>query len=276
MVARICSRLDGIPLAIELAAARVRLLSVDQIAARLSDSFRLLTGGSRTVLPRHQTLKALIDWSYNLLLPVERTLLVSLSVFSGGWTLEAAEAVCGLKDQIEVFPLLAQLVDKSLVLAVQEGSADTRYRLLETIRQYAREKSIELAGSERVRDRHLDYFLMLARRARPHLRSKEQSAWLDRLDIELDNLRLALEWSLFARLQDGLQLASAFFWFWHIRGHGSEGIEWLERLLEAEAQARAGQDAGPEQRLNRAEALDAIGFLKIMKNQYGASKAYLS
>jgi predicted ATPase/class 3 adenylate cyclase/DNA-binding CsgD family transcriptional regulator len=276
VIARICSRLDGIPLAIELAAARVRLLSVDQIAARLADSFRLLTGGSRTVLPRHQTLKALIDWSYNLLSPPERTLLVTLSVFAGGWTLEAAEEVCGRHDQIEVFPLLAQLVDKSLVMAVQEGRSETRYRLLETIRQYTREKSIETGGGEEVHDRHLDYFLKLARQAEPHLRGKDQAVWFDRLDIELDNLRQALEWSLFVRLQDGLQLGAALLWFWHIRGHGTEGIDWLNQLLEAELQARAGQAGGPDQRQIRAKALHAVGFLSNMQNEVVKSKVYLT
>ena len=275
LIARICSRLDGIPLAIELAAARVRLLSVDQIAARLDDAFRLLTGGSRTVLPRHQTLKALIDWSYNLLSPPERILLARLSVFCCGWSLEAAEEVCGEAGQIEVLPLLAQLVDKSLVLAVQEGGADTRYRLLETIRQYAREKANEIGGWERVRDRHLDYFLKQARQAEPHLRGREQVAWLDRLEIELDDLRLALEWSSSERLADGLGLATSLLWFWHIRGHGSEGIDWLERLLEAEAAARQGQAAEPDQRLRRARALCAAGFLIQFQNQPVKSKAYL-
>ena len=126
VIGRICNRLDGIPLAIELAAARVRLLSVEQIAARLEDAFRLLDGGNRTALPRHQTLKALIDWSYNLLSAPERRLLIRSAVFAGGWTLEAAEEICGEEDRSEIFPLLAQLVDKSLVMAGQGGEAEAR------------------------------------------------------------------------------------------------------------------------------------------------------
>ena len=254
---------------------RVRLLSVDQIAARLADAFRLLTGGSRTVLPRHQTLRALIDWSYNLLSPPERALLLRLSVFAGGWTLEAAEEVCGGPDQIDVLPLLAQLVDKSLVQTVQEGRAEARYSLLETIRQYAREKAFETPGGEDVRDRHLDYFHRLACQAAPHLRSLEQTAWLDRLDVELDNLRLALEWALFAHLPDGLHLATVLLWFWHIRGHGTEGIDWLERLLEADRLATPDLAAGPDRRLERANALNALGFLYNMQNQMAKASGYL-
>jgi predicted ATPase/class 3 adenylate cyclase len=277
-IARICSRLDGIPLAIELAAARVRLLSADQIVTRLDDAFRLLTGGSRTVLPRHQTLQASIDWSFNLLSPPERSLLINLSVFAGGWTLEAAEEVCGQQDQVnqmDVLPLLAQLVDKSLVLAVQEDQADTRYRLLETIRQYARQKSSEIGGGVELHDRHLDYFLKLALEAEPHLRGAHQRTWLDRLEFELDNLRLALEWSLPSRAQDGLELSAALLWFWHIRGHGSEGITWLKRLLEAETSTRANQDAGTAQRLSLAKALNAAGFLIYMQIGYIQSQSYL-
>ena len=275
VIARICNRLDGIPLAIELAATRVRLLSVEQIASRLDDAFRLLTGGSRTVLPRQQTLKASIDWSYNLLTQPERLLLVSLSIFAGGWTLEAAEAVCGDDGKLDVLPFLAQLVDKSLVLVAQQGRLDTRYRLLETIRQYAREKVSEIGGGERVRDRHLDYYLTLARQAAPHLRGKDQVAWLERLEMELGNLRLALEWSLYARSADGLELGTALLWFWHIRGYGIEGIDWLERLLEAYNQSQISMVEQDEMRLKRANALLALGFLVSMQRQPVKSREYL-
>jgi predicted ATPase/class 3 adenylate cyclase len=273
VIARICSRLDGIPLAIELAAARLRMLSVEQVANRLDDAFRLLTGGSRTVLPRHQTLRALIDWSYNLLTPPERSLLVSLSVFAGGWTLEAAEAVCatcGAGEQADVFSLLGQLSDKSLVMVVRTensapgASSGVRYRLLETIRQYAHEKSTEFPFIQEVRDRHLAYYLDQARLAEPHLRTRDQSTWLNLLDTELDNLRLALDWSLGAHPREGLLLAAALLWFWHIRGHQSEGVDWLERLLEA-------HPAKDEPAL-RAAALDTLGFLYHMQYQVQKSR----
>lgn len=277
VIARICSRLDGIPLAIELAAARLRMLSLEQIASRLDDAFRLLTGGSRTVLPRHQTLRALIDWSYNLLTHPERRLLVSLSVFAGGWTLEAAEAVCttcGTDEQADVFSLLGQLSDKSLVMVVKAdytasgAGAGVRYRLLETIRQYAHEKSTEFPFIQEVRDRHLDYFLAQARQAEPYLRTRDQAAWLNLLDTELDNLRLAMDWSLAARPREGLILATTLLWFWHIRGHHSEGSDWLERLLEVYPAADAP--------LLRAAALDTLGFLYHMQYQVQKSRPLYS
>ena len=228
LIARISQRLDGIPLAIELAAARTRMLSLDQIAARLDHAFRLLTGGSRAALPRHQTLKALIDWSYNLLSPEERLLLLRLSVFAGGWSLEAAEQVCA--DQGEgdaqhailllpeqILDLLGQLIDKSLIQIDQDPAeeaprqGEVRYRMLETVRQYAHERLTETSGAEdardpasRVREHHLDYFLSLTLQAEPHLRVTGSRGWLDRLDRELDNLRLALEWSLAGSVEKGL------------------------------------------------------------------------
>jgi predicted ATPase/class 3 adenylate cyclase len=277
LVVRICQRLDGIPLAIELAAARVRLLRVEEIAARLDDSFRLLTGGSRTVLSRHQTLRALIDWSYNLLSADEKVLFVRLSVFAGGFTLEAAEHVCSdnlvstsidiqsttdaLIDPDSILDLLTQLVDKSLVIPIEDpGGNETRYRMLETIRQYARDKLHDSGSGAQVRDQHLVYYLLLAEEAEPYLRSSTQIAWLDRLDAELDNLRLALEWSLAGRVDGGLRLAAALLWFWHIRGHGNEGSTWLEQLLAA-GQDASGPDARPNRRLIRARALIVAGFL---------------
>ncbi len=272
-VRRICQRLDGIPLAIELAAARVRVLSVDEIAARLDDSFRLLTGGSRTVLSRHQTLRALIDWSYNLLTPPERTLFLRLSVFAGGFTLAAAESICAdsaALDRVDILDLLAQLVDKSLVIPVDAApttAAPTgmRYRLLETIRQYARDRLHDAGGGSAVRDRHLDYFLRLAEEAEPQLRRGEQVAWLDRLEGELDNVRLALEWSLAARVDDGLRLAGALLWFWHIRGHRNEGIDWVKQLVAAQGDLDGAGE--PERHLIRGRAFLALGFLTQFQNQ---------
>ncbi len=177
-VAQICHRLDGIPLAIELAAGRVKLLSVEQIAARLQDRFKLLTGGSRTATPRHQTLRAAIDWSYELLSEAERALLRRLSVFAGGWSLEAAEAVCS-GDQIEesaVLELQSHLVDKSLVV-VEKTPGETRYRLLTTIRDYAGDRLQEAGEADRLGARHRDWFLQLVERAVPELRGPAQAVW---------------------------------------------------------------------------------------------------
>src|SRR5262249_7461076 len=215
-VAQICCRLDGLPLATELAAARVKSLSVEQIAARLDDQFRLLTGGSRTALPRQQTLRALIDWSHNLLGEAERTVFRRLSVFAGGWTIEAAEAV-GAGDGVDgsdVLDLLTQLVNKSLVM-FEERNGQGRYRMLETIRQYARDKVVESGENEVVRDHHLSCFVRLAEEAAPELRGKDVKAWLDRLEREIENVRMALDWATgTVRLQDGLRLATALEWFW--------------------------------------------------------------
>ena len=235
-LAEICRRLDGIPLAIELAAARVRAFSVDQIAARLDDRFRLLTAGQRTAMPRQQTLRATVDWSYMLLSDPERALLRRLSVFAGGWAFEAAEAVAA-GDGIHtyaVLDLLPQLVDKSLVIAEEQRGA-VRYRLLETIRQYARDRLQEAGEAERTRDRHLTYFLQLAEEAEPKLRGSEDRLFLVRLEEEHANLRLALEWGLTpsARGDAALRLSGALTWFWWLRSYHDEGRRWLARALAA-------------------------------------------
>src|SRR5215216_2463322 len=191
-IAQICHRLDGIPLALELAAARVAIFSPEEIAARLGDRFKLLTGGSRTALPRQQTLRALIDWSYDLLSEEEQTLLRQLSVFADGWTFEAAEAVC---PDLDVLNLLTQLVNKSLVMA-DERENSTRYHLLETIRQYARDKLLEAGESEQVRNQHLDFFLKFAEEAEQYMNGPQEMEWRTLLDAEYDNLRTALEWGM--------------------------------------------------------------------------------
>jgi non-specific serine/threonine protein kinase len=214
-VAKVCRRLDGMPLAIELAAARVRVLAVEQIAARLDDRFRLLTGGSRTVLPRHQTLRAAMDWSYDLLSEPERALFRRLSVFAGGWTLEAAEAICpgeGI-EAAAVLDLLTSLVDKSLVL-VETRTGEARYRLLETIRQYSRNRQGRSGEAATVQRRHRDWYLALAERAEAELRGPRQETWLERLEVEHDNLRAALEWSAGQPATDAeMRLAGALRWF---------------------------------------------------------------
>ena len=235
-VAAICVRLDGIPLALELAAARLGSLSVPEIGSRLDQRFRLLTGGSRTALPRHQTLRALIDWSYELLTPEERIVLDRLSVFAGGWTLAAAEAVtAGDAGDWQVLDHLAALVDKSLVQAeVMHGS--TRYRLLETVRHYAAERLALRAGSEldQTRAAHRDHYLALVETADTHLRGPDEARWLDRLEVEFDNIRAALAFSLADPdgTEPGLQLAAGLRWFCNMRGHGGEILQALNVLLE--------------------------------------------
>ncbi len=247
-IAQICRRLDGIALAIELAAARVKLLKVEQIAARLDDAFRFLTGGSRTALPRQQTLRATVDWSYNLLAADERALLRRLAVFAGGWTLEAAEVVCGDKpgsegageqgggspavlSESDILDLLSHLVDKSLVMVDREQGDEVRYRLLETVRQYAREKLAESGEGSALRDRHLDFFVMLAEQAEPEIRSHNQVEWLDRLDADLENLRAALEWGQERDVEKFARLASALWRYWLVRDYIGEASQQLTQAL---------------------------------------------
>ncbi|MBI5302036.1 MAG: tetratricopeptide repeat protein [Chloroflexi bacterium] len=246
-VAQVCARLDGIPLAIELATARLKVLSAEQIATRLDDRFTLLTGGSRTALPRHQTLRATMDWSYDLLSDAERSLLRRLSVFAGGFSLEAIEAVVSGQWSVDsnlttdhhplstVLDLLTALLDKSLIVVEQRDNA-TRYRLLETMRQYAREKLAEANESEIYARRHCDWFLRFAEQAEPHVLASEQLEWCERLERDMENLRAALTWSLgqtdHARGEMALRLARALAWFWIFRGYWNEAHTWMERALE--------------------------------------------
>jgi len=194
-VAQVCYRLDGIPLAIELAAARVKVLPVEQISERLDDCFRLLAAGSRTAMPRHRTLHATMDWSHELLPEAERTLFRRLSVFSDGFSLDAAEWVCAGEEleRDEGLELLSHLVDKSLVVAREEGG-EARYRLLETVRQYGWERLSESDEAVEFRERHAGYYLALAEEAEPELKREGQVAWLERLERERDNLRAAMRW----------------------------------------------------------------------------------
>jgi len=236
-VAQICHRLDGIPLAIELAAAKIRALSVEQIAKRLDDRFRLLTGGSRTTLERHQTLRAAIDWSYNLLPSAEQVLFRRLPVFVNGWTLEAAESVCGdetassVVRRDDVLNLLEHLINKSIVIK-EEIQQETRYRMLETMRQYANEKLVESGESDALRDHHLDYFLTLAETAQPHLQSAEQVEWLKQLDAEHENLRATLDWAIGKKsAEPALRLAGALGYFWDLHSYWLEGAKWLDQAL---------------------------------------------
>jgi predicted ATPase/DNA-binding XRE family transcriptional regulator len=262
-ISQVCQHLDGIPLALELAAARVRGLGIEQIASRLDDRFHLLTGGARTVLPRHQTLQASIDWSHDLLTESERVLLRRLSIFAGGWTLEAAEQVCadGGINSNQILDLLLHLVDKSLVVAETQAT-ETRYQMLETIRQYAREKLWAAGEEENMRQRQLVYFVDLAERAELNLRAFDMVIWLDRMEAELDNIRMALDWAQESDIEAQLRLASALLWFWHIRGHVNEGVDWLERGLSLDALEQGDQPLRPRRAMIRGKALNATGLLR--------------
>jgi predicted ATPase/DNA-binding SARP family transcriptional activator len=254
-VVEVCERLGGLPLAIELAAARVKLLSVEQISARLDDRFQLLTEGSRTALPRQQTLRAAIDWSHDLLTEREKSLLQRLSVFAGGWTLEAAEAVCTGEAIAadEVLDLLGQLVDRSLV-QVEAARSRMRYRLLETIRQYGAEKLRASGAEAALRCRHRDWCLALAEQAELELRGEGQGEWLTRLEEEHDNLQAALTGCIErADVESGLRLGGALVRFWEMRGAMTEGQQRLTTLLSlAGSEARTGV---------RAKALNGAGLL---------------
>ncbi len=271
-VTQICQRLDGIPLAIELAAARVRTLSVHQIAAHLDERFRLLTGGSRTGLARHRTLRGLIDWSYDLLSEPERTLLRRLSVFVGGWMLGAGEAVCtghGV-DRYDVVDLLGRLVDKSLVLMDDEGR-DVRYRLLETIREYCLDKLAETVEGEMVRDRHRDFYVGFAEDEELKLLGREQVVALERLEADHDNLRAALRWCLDrGETEPALRLGSALWRFWDTHGYVREGREWLDNLL-ARADALPASATTPVSQRARAKLLDGAARLRARWSEYAKS-----
>jgi len=234
VLAEICRTLDGIPLAIELAAARVRVISLEQISERLQDRFYLLAGGPRTALPRHQTLQATMDWSYNLLSEPERALLRRLSVFTGGWTLEAAEEVASFGEvtRQQVLDLLTLLVDKSLV-GVEERGNIMRYGMLETVRQYGVNKLSEQGEVEETQRRYATFFIQLAEGADEGLRDARQLDSLELLDTEHDNIRSALGWSLDSREMDlAFRLVGAMGWFWFMRGHWVDARRWLTKVLD--------------------------------------------
>ncbi|MEW2575441.1 AfsR/SARP family transcriptional regulator [Streptomyces syringium] len=232
--AEICRRLDGLPLAIELAAARLRLLTPRGLADRLDDRFRLLTSGSRTVLPRQQTLRAVVDWSWDLLTGPERAVLRRLSVFAGGCDLSAAEEVCAADgpDAVhsrDVAALLGSLVDKSLVVAAPAADGQMRYRLLETVGEYAAERLDEAGERAATERRHLVAYRELARTADPLLRGPEQRVWLERLEREHDNMRTALRHAVAARDEhEALCLVLSLGWFWQLRDHRTDARTWAE------------------------------------------------
>jgi non-specific serine/threonine protein kinase len=272
-IVRICERLDGIPLAIELAAARAATLTVEQLAERLTDRFQLLTRGSRTALPRQQTLRASLDWSYDLL-DDEQVLFRRLSVFAGGFDLEAAEAVCAdhreptSSDTASTFDGLVGLVEKSLLVAQQEVSGDTRYHFLDTVRQYAQEKLAASGESDVIRLRHAMAYLAMAERAERELRGPRQIAWLDRLDREHNNVRAALDWfGGHERWDLALRLASALGEYWHVRGHYLEGRARLEEALD--------HLAAPVDAALRARAYRALSVLTLRQGDLVAARRFL-
>jgi predicted ATPase/DNA-binding CsgD family transcriptional regulator len=263
-VVQICRQLDGIPLALELAAARLRAMDLEQIIGQLKDRFHLLTGGDRSAQPQLQTMRTSIDWSYQLLPEGEQTLLMRLSVFTGGCTAEAAKAVCADDSlpEADILDLLTQLVDKSMLLVIRRRGQELRYRLLETVRQYASEKLSSAGQAGLINDRHLDYFLGLAGCAEPELVGADQRLWFDRLELEHDNLRLAMGWALkgaAAGPEAGLRMASRLWWFWFVRGYMMEGGKWLERTLAAST------SQSPADQVTRAIALAKLPWMEYFQ-----------
>jgi predicted ATPase len=268
-VAEICARLDGLPLAIELAAARIRILPPQKMLERLSNRLKLLKGGARDLPTRQQTLRGTIDWSYELLEEDEKTLFGRLSVFSGGRTLEAIEEICDPEGDLEALDGVESLLEKSLLRQEVGPGGEPRFVMLETVHEYAREKLGESGEAEEVRRRHAEYFLALARDAEPALKGSEQLEWLERLEAEHDNLRAALGWALESK--DGelaLRLAGALWWFWFVHGHLRESRAWLEAAL-AEGAALS---SAPKV---RAKAITGAGRLSLEVGELERARALL-
>ncbi len=266
-VVEICRRLDGLPLAIELAAARVKLLSPRVLLQKLGNSLELLTGGARNVPERQRTLKNTIEWSYGLLGEGGKVLFVRLAVFSGGATLEAMEAVCKAGGHLptDVFDGASSLLDESLLRQEEGAGGEPRFAMLETIREFANEKLEGCGEAEALKRSHAEYFLTLAEEAEPRLTTGEQVPWLDRLDDEYDNLRGALSWSLErGEAETALRLGGALWRFWYVRGHTSEGRRWLEEALSLRAE-------GAESL--RARALNGAGHLAWSQGDHERAEA---
>lgn len=271
-VADVCRRLDGMPLAIELAAARVKMLKVEQIAQRLDDVFQLLTEGSRTALPRHRTLQAAIDWSYNLLSDSEQSLLRRLSVFAGGWTLEAAESVYADQgaEPGEMLDAMTHLAEKSMIWVDRSPGREIHYRMLETIREYAWERLHESGETTLIQRRHAETFLAIARQEE---RTESKLFWpeittVDRLELDLDNFRAALTWCALEASghETGLRLAATLAQFWQMRGYLSEAREYFENLLPISEDVSAP---------TRAEAYSFAGYLSIYAGEFERGAALL-
>jgi len=275
-VTLICQHLDGIPLAIELATARMRLLSPDQIAARLGDRFNLLTGGSRSALPRQQTIRATMDWSYELLVEAERTLFNRLSVFTGSFSLEAVEAICADKiddgtpahgiQPSQVLDLLGALVDHSLVYA-QERTTEARYGLLETVRQYALERLVASGELHNLQERHLAYYLEFAERGLPHFNAG-QPIWANRFEAEYDNLRSAMEYAIANYLESAIRFEDPLVWFTEVTYRERECYGWVMRILEL-------SESWPPGKL-RTIALKSAGELIVHFGDISQGQTYLA
>jgi predicted ATPase/DNA-binding XRE family transcriptional regulator len=287
-VIELCRRLDGLPLAIELAAARVSLLPPEAVLARLGNRLELLTSGARDLPHRQRTLRATLDWSYDLLSAAERSLFARLAVFAGGWTLKAAEAVCDVGNEVEVLQHMSALMDKSLVQQQANIQHEPRFTMLETVREYALERLEESGELERLRRRHARYFLRLAEEEERASQGPLQRAWLDRLETEHDNLRAALTWSLTSQgdTEMGLQLTGALSHFWYVREHHSESRMWLQSALErgsshAAARAKvlvgAGRLAWFQGELARANSLlkESLTLYQDLGDDAGAAFALL-
>jgi non-specific serine/threonine protein kinase len=267
-VVALCRRLEGIPLAIELAAARMQVLSVEQILARLDARFRLLTSGARAAPSRQRTLRATLDWSYDLLDEEERALLRRLSVFSGGATIDAVEAVCSdeLVDALDALDIIARLVDKSLVIVRDRGGA-ARYGMLETVREYALERLEASGEAEDLKRRHAEFFLALGEAAAPEVSIPRRADWFERLESDHDNVRAALAWFAGNDAEACLQLAVSVWGLWHVHGHLTEGRGWLKTALEA---------SGPAPTRARLFGLERAGVLANFQGDLTSARAYLA
>lgn len=270
-VAQICSRLDGIPLALELAAVRIDQFSLPEIAAQIGKSIHILTGGNRTALPRQQTIRASIDWSWNQLTDDECALMRHLSVFMGGWTLEAATAVCiG-----EVLPLIGSLVKKSLVVVIAQAGDVTRYGFHEVIRQYAHEKLVEANEDKTFRQRHAYYFITIAEEANEKFHSADEMFWLDHLAAELPNLRAALAFTLENEKENAARLAASLWWFWYRQGLLTEGRGWFDAILTNQRADNYWRALPLSQMSYYRQAHYGAGVLSHFQGDYKAAREFL-
>jgi tetratricopeptide (TPR) repeat protein len=287
-VAEICVRLDGLPLAIELAAARITMLPPKAMLQRLTSRLKLLTGGARDLPERQRTLRATIEWSHALLDEGEQLLFARLAVFSGGRTLEAIEAICDAEGDLpmDAFDGISSLLDKSLLRQEEGPDGEPRFVMLETVHEYAREKLKESGEAEEIKRVHAEYFLSLAEEAYPELKGPDQLEWLERLEAEHDNMRTALSWALERKEAEvALRLGGALWWFWWVRGHYGEGRRWLEEALamdrrgspevRAMALAGAGTLASDQGDLDRAQEACEEGLELLAHEAREASEARL-
>jgi predicted ATPase/DNA-binding XRE family transcriptional regulator/uncharacterized protein HemY len=273
-VAIICAQLDGLPLAIELIAARIRFVSPEYVLARLTGQFTLHADGMRARPARQKTLHNAIRWSYDLLSREEQDLFARVAVFSDGFSLEAAEAMFSrIATDQSISDLIASLSDKSLLQHTSSAGGEPRFTMLMTMQQFALDRLRQMNEEAIVRNWHLSYFTHLVESAEPHLRTFDMPIWLERLEAEQGNIRTALAWALERDIEAGLRLAGALWWFWHIRDHKTEGVKWLERALRIESSERGNQALTPGRAMIRGKALYVAGFLRLMflETEQGAS-----